>query len=116
ISYFAQLPLANLFNDGVTSSLRPSITYDTRDNRLFPTSGLYLRVSTEWAADFLGSDNLFIRNRWTGRFYIPVFGKVVLKLNTEAGTVTSPNREGVPIFARFFLGGILDMRGYRFRT
>lgn len=116
ISNFAQLPLANLFNDGVTSSLRPSITYDTRDNRLFPTSGLYLRVSTEWAADFLGSDNLFIRNRWTGRFYIPVFGKVVLKLNTEAGTVTSPNREGVPIFARFFLGGILDMRGYRFRT
>lgn len=116
ISYFAQLPLANLFNDGVTSSLRPSITYDTRDNRLFPTSGLYLRFSTEWAADFLGSDNLFIRNRYTGRFYIPLLGPIVLKLNTEAGTVTSPNAEGVPIFARFFLGGILDMRGYRFRT
>ena len=30
--------------------------------------------------------------------------------------VTSPTREGVPIFARFFLGGIFDVRGFRFRT
>jgi outer membrane protein insertion porin family len=39
-----------------------------------------------------------------------------LKLNTEAGLVTSPKAEGVPIFARFFLGGILDVRGFRFRS
>ena len=30
--------------------------------------------------------------------------------------MTSPNREGVPIFARFFLGGILDVRGFRWRS
>jgi outer membrane protein insertion porin family len=46
----------------------------------------------------------------------PVGGNVVLKLNTESGVVTSPNAAGVPIFARFFLGGILDVRGYRLRT
>jgi outer membrane protein insertion porin family len=115
-SSFSQLPLANLFNDGFTSSLRPSITYDTRDNRLFPTSGLYLYLSSEWATAFLGSQNEFVRNRYTGRFYLPVYKQLVLKLNTEAGLVTSPSQEGVPIFARFFLGGILDVRGYRFRT
>src|SRR5690606_29687562 len=116
ISNFAQLPLANLFNDGITSSIRPSITYDTRDNRLFPMSGIYVRLSTEWATDILGSENLFVRNRYTGRFYVPIYKQIVIKLNTEAGTVTSPSSEGVPIFARFFLGGILDMRGFRFRT
>ncbi len=115
-SAFSQLPLANLFNDGFTSSMRPSVTYDTRDNRLFPTSGLYLYLSSEWATSFLGSENEFVRNRYTGRFYLPVWKQLVLKLNTEAGLVTSPNSEGVPIFARFFLGGILDVRGYRFRT
>ncbi len=115
-SLFSRLPLANLFNDGFTSSLRPSITYDTRDNRLFPTSGLYLFLSSEWATSFLGSTNEFVRNRYTGRFYLPVYKQLVLKLNTEAGLVTSPSQEGVPIFARFFLGGILDVRGYRFRT
>ncbi len=115
-SVFSQLPLANLFNDGFTSSLRPGISYDTRDNRLFPTSGVYLSLSSEWAMAQLGSENEFIRNRWVGRFYYPLFGGVVLKLNTEAGLVTSPKAEGVPIFARFFLGGILDVRGFRFRT
>jgi outer membrane protein insertion porin family len=116
ISVFRRLPLANLFNDGLTSSLRPALTFDTRDNRLFPTSGVYLRGSTEFALAALGSENEFIRNSLTGRFYYPLRKGLVLKLNSEAGHVTSPSEEGVPIFARFFLGGILDLRGYRFRS
>jgi outer membrane protein insertion porin family len=116
LSAFNRLPLANLFNDGITSSLRPALTWDTRDNRLFPTSGVYLRGSTEIAVDALGSTNEFLRNRFTGRFYYPLGGGFVLKLNTEAGLVTSPSADGVPIFARFFLGGIVDVRGFRFRS
>ncbi|MDW8249151.1 MAG: outer membrane protein assembly factor BamA [Myxococcales bacterium] len=116
VSVFQRLPLANLFNYGITSSIRPTLTYDTRDNRLFPTSGVFLSGSVELADSLLGSENEFIRYRTTGRFYYPVGGNVVLKLNTESGVVTSPNASGVPIFARFFLGGILDVRGYRLRT
>jgi outer membrane protein insertion porin family len=116
LSAFNRLPLANLFNDGITSSLRPALTWDTRDNRLFPTSGVYLRGSTEIAVDALGSTNEFLRNRFTGRFYYPIGAGFVLKLNTEAGLVTSPSADGVPIFARFFLGGIVDVRGFRFRS
>ena len=85
ISAFSDLPLANLFQDGFTSSLRPAISYDSRDNRLFPTSGVYLSFSTEWAAGILGSQNEFLRHRYTGRFYVPLFWKFVLKLNTNAG-------------------------------
>lgn len=115
-SSFRQLPLYNLFNDGLTSSLRPSITYDTRDNRLFPTSGLYLSGSSEWSMPELGADTEFLRNRFTGRFYYPLGGGAVVKLNTELGLITSPSSDGVPIFARFFLGGILDVRGFGFRS
>jgi outer membrane protein insertion porin family len=116
VSVFTRLPLANLFNDGLTSSLRPALTYDTRDNRLFPTSGLYLRGSTELASALFGSENEFLRHRFVGRIYYPLGAGFVLKLNSEAGHVTSPKEEGVPIFARFFLGGILDVRGFRFRS
>jgi len=116
ISVFQRLPLANLFNDGFTSSIRPGLTYDTRDNRLFPTSGVYLAASTEFATKYFGSENEFIRHKLTGRFYYPLFWGFVLKLNTEFGHVTSPSREGVPIFARFFLGGIYDLRGFEFRS
>ncbi len=116
VSVFTRLPLANLFNDGFTSSIRPALTLDTRDNRLFPTSGVYLYASTELAAKSFGSQNQFLKHRFIGRFYYPIGAGFVLKLNMEAGHVTSPSSEGVPIFARFFLGGILDVRGFRFRT
>lgn len=120
---FSTLPLANLFNAGRTVSLRPAITYDTRDNRLFPTSGLYAVASTEFADGLTGSQIEFLRHRLNFRFYIPLGGQTgqpgsgfVLKANTEFGLITSPNAQGVPIFARYFLGGILDVRGYRLRT
>ena len=115
-SVFNRLPLANLFNDGFTSSIRPGLIYDTRDNRLFPTSGIYLYGSSELASSYLGSTNRFLRHRVLGRFYYPLGLGFVLKLNTEFGHVTSPAQEGVPIFARFFLGGIMDVRGFRYRT
>jgi outer membrane protein insertion porin family len=118
VSVFQRLPLANLFNDGITSSLRPTIIFDTRDNQLFPASGVFLQGSVEVASKYLGSHNEFVRYRATGRFYYPVntSKSVVIKLNTEAGMVTSPDPAGVPIFARFFLGGILDLRGFPLRS
>ena len=116
VSVFQRLPLANLFNDGITSSLRPALTYDTRNNQIFPTSGIYLSGSVELAANFLGSQNHFIKYRTTARFYYPITESIILRFNSEAGAVTSPDPEGVPIFARFFLGGIYDLRGFRLRT
>jgi len=40
----------------------------------------------------------------------------VVKLNTQFGFITSPDPRGVPIFARYFLGGILDVRGFYLRS
>jgi outer membrane protein insertion porin family len=122
-SIFQQLPLANLFNSGRIVSFRPTITYDTRDNRLFPTSGIFLQASSELSANALGSQFNYIRNHFTGRFYYPLgFGNgmpgsgLVLKLNTDVGLITSPDPQGVPIFQRYFLGGILDVRGFFLRS
>jgi outer membrane protein insertion porin family len=123
VSIFQQLPLANLFNSGRIVSLRPTITYDTRDNRLFPTSGIFLQASTELASSFIGSQFNYIRNHFTGRFYYPLGGGIglpgsgfVLKLNTDVGLITSPDPQGIPIFQRYFLGGILDVRGFYLRS
>jgi outer membrane protein insertion porin family len=123
LSVFQRLPLANLFNDGRTISLRPNITYDTRDNRLFASSGMFLQYSLEYANSIIGSEIEYIRHRVTGKFYYPLGGGngsagsgFILKLNTELGLITSPSAEGVPIFARFFLGGILDIRGFQLRS
>jgi len=123
INIFQQLPLANLFNSGRVVSLRPTLTYDTRDNRLFPTSGVFLQGSTEFATSLLGSEFNYLRHHFTGRFYYYLGGGIglpgsgfVIKLNTDVGLITSPDAGGVPIFQRYFLGGILDIRGFYFRS
>jgi outer membrane protein insertion porin family len=118
ISVFQRLPLANLYTNGLTSSIRPTLTLDTRNNQLFPSSGVFIQGSVELAPSALGSQNQFVRYRTTGRFYYPITSdnSVVLKLQSEAGMVTSPSSLGVPIFARFFLGGILDLRGFALRS
>jgi outer membrane protein insertion porin family len=116
VSVFQRLPIANLFSDGITSSLRPALTFDSRNNRLFPTEGVYLQGSTELALSQLGSENEFVRHRLVARFYYPITEDIVLKFNAEGSLVTSPDEGGVPLFARTFLGGIFDLRGYRLRT
>jgi outer membrane protein insertion porin family len=124
-SAFAQLPLARLFQSGFTSSLGLAFTVDTRDNRLFPSNGVYARVGVDVADSFLGSQNIYAR--WSGffRFYTPIGPQsqgaqgaqgVVLKGNFNLGFVGSRDPRGVPIFERYFLGGILDVRGFNLRS
>ena len=107
------VPIANLFSNGITSSLRFSLFYDTRDNRLFPSSGWFSLVSAENADAWLGSENRFTRYRLRNRYYYPLGFDIVLKLNGEWGLITSPEATGVPIFERFFVGGPLSVRGFR---
>ncbi|MCS6798890.1 MAG: outer membrane protein assembly factor BamA [Myxococcota bacterium] len=109
---FQTSPLPNRFRDGLTSSVRLTLAWDSRDNRLFPSRGLYASASTELAETWLGSDNVFTRHRAFVRFYQPLPAGLVLKINVEGGLVGSRDRRGVPIFERFFLGGIFNVRGF----
>lgn len=106
------LPLANLFRDGFTSALRLSVTWDSRDNRIFPTAGFFAAYSVEFADEVIGSQNVFLRQTAFARYYQKLVGPLVLKINTEVGLVTSRMPEGVPIFERFRLGGVYDVRGF----
>ena len=96
--------------------LRASLTYDTRDNRLFASRGLYDNFFIEVADKFTGSENVFVRYGGFARFFKPLIGPFVLKTNLEVGIITSRLPEGVPITERYILGGINDIRGFRPRT
>ncbi len=115
-SSFQRLPIANIFQAGITSSLGLSIAYDNRDNRLFPTDGVFARVGVDVADPYLLSENVYTRVTGWFRFYRPLFSGVIFKMNVQGGLVTSRLERGVPLFERFFLGGIFDVRGYRLRT
>ncbi len=105
--------VANLFKDGITSSVKAAISWDRRNNRLFPTKGWLAGASVEVARPEFGSQNIFNRYRAYSRIYYPLFGPFVGKFNAEAGLITSTEESGVPIFERFFIGGINTVRGFR---
>jgi outer membrane protein insertion porin family len=104
--------IADVQRGGFTSALRLSLTYDSRDNRMFPTKGIYASLSSEAADPYLGSERTYWRNRYFGRLYYPLLWGAVLRINTEAGLITSRSQKGVPLYERFFLGGILSVRGF----
>jgi len=108
--------VANLFRGGLTSSVRASMSYDSRNNRLFPTEGWYETAFIELADKFTGSENLFVRYGGFIRHYRPLFGPFVLKMNAEVGVTTSRDPLGVPITERYLIGGIYDVRGFRPRS
>lgn len=109
--------LANLLRSGVTSSARAMISYDTRNDRMFPTRGWYNTVSTEVADSYLlFSQNVFTRYEGALRYFYPIWGPFVLRLKLEGGVVASRDDRGVPIFERYFVGGIFDIRGYSPRS
>ncbi len=105
--------VANLFKDGITSSVRASVTYDKRDHRQFPTKGAMHSLSAEFARPEFGSENVFDRYRAFSRIYFPLLKPFIFKMNAEIGLITSSDKAGVPIFERFFLGGINTVRGFR---
>ena len=112
----AAASVANLFRGGTTSSVRASLSWDSRNNRLFPTGGWYETAFVEYASQFTGSENKFVR--WGGfvRHYRQLWGPFVLHVNGELGVTTSTDPLGVPISERYLVGGIYDIRGYAPRS
>ncbi len=116
----------NLFANGFTSALTARLQYDTRDNVLFPTAGMFHQLSAKWAVPWLGSDNIYNRYLLDTRFYFPLIKTdktfrawMVYRARVQVGYIQSSQPNGVPIFERFFPGGIFSdggLRGYRLRT
>ena len=113
-----QIALADLYRDGRNSALNLNLTYDTRDNRLFPTKGHYHSLVTEVSDAALGSEDGLEYKRMQAflRYYYPLPLSLVLKLNASAGIVVGTDGRSVPISERFFPGGIYSIRGFEPRS
>lgn len=108
----ADVPVANLDQTGLTSSLAATFAFDNRDDRMFPTKGNVSSVSLEWAGSQIGSDFDFIRMQVRSRQYFPLIWGAVAKIAGSWGYIFSPTGQPVPIFERFQVGGIFTVRGF----
>jgi outer membrane protein insertion porin family len=77
-----------------------------------PTKGTYNIVSTELSGNVLGGTNDFFRVNYRSMFYYPIYKSVIWKVFGRIGYIKSLNDDPVPLFERFFTGGVFSLRGF----
>lgn len=99
--------------NSTTSSIYASITRNTTDYRLDPSSGMQNTASVEYAG--LGGTNRFVRYLGETAVFFPLKWSSVFSLHGTLGYVQEIGKP-IPIDEKFYLGGINTIRGYDPRT
>lgn len=97
----------------VTSALELGAVYDSRNRFFMPTKGWYHELGLSYAGGFLGGDAEFVKFTGEHQVYFPL-GKLTAHLLFGYGYLTEGSGKRVPVYERFFLGGISSVRGYKF--
>jgi outer membrane protein insertion porin family len=111
----------------LVSKFGASLAYDTRNNAVEPTRGQRTELLGEVAGGPLGAEADFfkweVRSSW---FFPGFFEGHVWEVNARTGVVEAygdsadrtdvPEFARVPLFDRYFLGGVTSLRGFRYRT
>src|SRR5687768_3548875 len=109
----------------LTSSVTPGLSYDSRDHFFAPTEGTKSAFSVKMAG--LGGDTRFIKSDVSGRWHYPLLkdakwgGNWVLALGGQLGygvglAERDNGTKDLPLFERYFLGGINSVRGFAERS
>ncbi|NPA57016.1 MAG: outer membrane protein assembly factor BamA [Epsilonproteobacteria bacterium] len=95
------------------SSLTPTIIFDNTDDYFLPRHGIAASASVEYAG--IGGDEEFIKYYLKGAYYLGLEDyldyDLILRLKGKIGYIE--DRGYLPVFERFFLGGIRTIRGYQ---
>ena len=97
------------------NSITATFTFQTLDRRIMPKNGNLAELTIEYAGNVLASDIEYWKATIKNDYY-KSFGKWVFHSKTYAGKVDSfGDTLDVPLYERFFGGGIGTVRGYKER-
>ena len=99
-----------------TSSITPSYTYNTVNSPINPTAGRSVYFATAFAGSFLGGNVNTVRPTVEIKYFKPApwHKKDVLAFHLMSSTILGYGGKSVPPFARAFIGGEQDIRGFDF--
>lgn len=97
-----------------TSAISARITRDTTDNRERPTKGTIARLSAEWGGGGIGGTDNFIKTiaDWQGFYSFNPTNTVHVR--GRLGAAFQNTSDDVPVFERFYVGGMDTVRGYSY--
>ena len=94
-----------------TSSITPSLVRDSRDNFLDPSRGSRNSIYVTYAG--LGGTNHFVKSELDSAWYFPVSSAAIM-LRGRFGYATGMFGKELPLYERFYVGGIYTVRGLEF--
>ena len=101
----------------ITSKVAASLVYDTRNSYKLPDRGQQTQLTLDFAGGPLGGDvktySMELRSGWYFKGFAPGH---VIELAGRGGAIQGwGSDKHVPIYDRYFLGGLYSLRGYRYR-
>lgn len=88
---------------------------DTTDHPFLPTKGTINAVTVQYSSPYFGSESNFIKYELHSGAYFPLhLWKFIGFVRGEFGYIQQPDPDNnpVPLYERFFLGGINTLRGF----
>ncbi len=101
----------------LVSKVGASIVFDTRNSVILPDKGQRIELSGEVAGGPFGGETDFYQIELRGAQYAPGFaeGHIFEILGRIGVSEAYGDTPRVPMFDRFFLGGLYTLRGYQYR-
>jgi len=116
VSQLASITLRAEEGNATVSSMTFSLVHNTLDNPMFPLKG-WLNIGTaEFAGTILGGNTDFVKFQADTGVYLPVFWGTTVHLRARAGWGDGIGGDRLPVFERYFVGGISTVRGYDVRS
>jgi len=101
--------------ENISSVAHVRFTRDTTDSKEKPTKGTIFKTFNEFGGGPIGGDDDFIKPVVEFQAYHQLAPNHVLHGRTRGGAVLENGQGDVPVFERFYIGGIDSIRGYNSR-
>jgi outer membrane protein insertion porin family len=98
----------------VTSAITVGLMRNSTDRAWNATRGSINSFTVEYAGGFLGGDNYFTKYLAKSAWFFPFKWETVLMLQGRAGYIDERSGGDLPVYEKFFLGGINTIRGFDF--
>ncbi len=114
VSENASYIIRNSVDIHTTSSLKISLIRDTKNRRFGASSGSRNVFSVRYAGGPLGGDAQFTKIQGSTSWYFPMVWNTVLHVKAAAGQVFENESNKLPVYERFYLGGLNSVRGFEY--
>ncbi len=114
VSEDASYIIRNSVDLHITSAVKVSLVRDSRNRRYGASKGSRNAISVKYAGGPLGGDAQFTKVEGSTSWYFPLLFNTTFHFKAAAGQVFENETDKLPVYERFYLGGLNSVRGFEY--